>query len=57
MNGSRHRPLVKTRLQISERPPIGIFGRQSARQVLLYLENYDKLAGMCEGYLLHEAIK
>jgi DNA-binding transcriptional ArsR family regulator len=30
------------RLQISERPLIGIFGSQSACQVLLYLENYDK---------------
>lgn len=28
--------------QISERPLIGIFGSQSAYQVLMFLENYDK---------------
>lgn len=30
------------RTEISERPLIGIFGSQSACQVLLYLENYEK---------------
>ena len=29
-------------LEISERPLIGIYGSQSACQVLLYLENYEK---------------
>jgi predicted transcriptional regulator len=30
-----------TKLQISERPLIGLFGSASAYQVLMYLENYD----------------
>ncbi len=30
------------KLQISERPLIGLFGSESAYQVLMYLENYDK---------------
>lgn len=30
------------RTEISKRPLIGIFGSQSACQVLLYLENYEK---------------
>ena len=31
-----------SKLQISERPLIGLFGSESAYQVLMYLENYDK---------------
>lgn len=31
-----------TKLQISERPLIGLFGSQSAYQTLMYLENCDK---------------
>lgn len=30
------------RLQVSERPLIGLFGSESAYQVLMYLENYGK---------------
>ena len=30
-----------TKLQISERPLIGLFGSESAYRVLMYLENYD----------------
>ena len=30
-----------SKLQISERPLIGLFGSESAYRVLLYLENYD----------------
>lgn len=30
------------KLQISERPLIALFGSESAYQVLMYLENYDK---------------
>ena len=31
-----------SKLQISERPLIGLFGSESAYQVLMYLENYDQ---------------
>jgi len=30
-----------TKLQISERPLVGLFGSESAYRVLMYLENYD----------------
>ncbi len=31
-----------SKLQISERPLIGLFGSESAYLVFMYLENYDK---------------
>lgn len=31
-----------SKLQVSERPLIGLFGSESAYQVLMYLENYKK---------------